>query len=923
MAFAERINVTSISGTLVAGETLTGSTSGNTATLITDNGSTIDINNKSGTLTATETLTGSTSGATVTYDSATDLIVQSGTDSDLTNLNSSLDGTNIYEMGTNFSSKIVVYNLETKRLIINGTLSHDPDREILIIEPYAAGSPSLELSASGTYNYGAEETGNGRVKYSAGTGLILTESTSSGTGNPIFLHNGVMTWKGGVIRIGGVWQLNDTAAVLDQYSGVMYNSSTGMKQFKLSNISSVDIRDLTLDGDSIMRFWPRRAYNQAVITMLNSDYQTPFGGMDSITLESLDTTRNVNTDNLIQFNSNVETSVKLITLSNAVEEMFCGVAFALSDRYGIAQQTRNLTINLTEIDGSAAETTKYYLVDEDSGNRRLINSLGYTSDQIYSGTSSSGTISSFDIVAKVSTLISGESAPLDDIRFTGLNADIPLFAYNYLPGQPNANLIGLGGLTIDWVMLPDTSITETNKTITDALLTIDDAREGYDALKSFLYDNFAGETATIVGRAGNQLELGTKDLVLDASASLVRNFAANTITFKTNTFTGGATATTGEVTTQNGTLLNGGTFDCNINYQSGTGTTLTNVTCSGTLDFSTTGTYTLDGCTINEVTNSSGGTITLILLNSASITTNTGPNITLTQPVNVTAVNLLDNTRYQIYNLTKGLELDNAVVSGGTGSSTSVDLLSANATIGDIIRLRATYVNGVTAKQELENTGVLTSSGLSFIDTQADCDIYITWGLDGSSYNTKFAADYIADEVDIILGTNFEARELGSWWKYNLTTEDGIRDFYGGITFVDEANILINNSVVNIKLDNTTVTNVSQTDNRRIYRADLIRPVKEPTTGGGGIDVEWRSPVTIANSDSIQSSLSTIETTTSDTNTKATTNEKVNTNRWRIDLSAKTKTIYDDDGTTPLIVFDLKNSAGDASVENVFERNPQ
>ena len=71
------------------------------------------------------------------------------------------------------------------------------------------------------------------------------------------------------------------------------------------------------------------------------------------------------------------------------------------------------------------------------------------------------------------------------------------------------------------------------------------------------------------------------------------------------------------------------------------------------------------------------------------------------------------------------------------------------------------------------------------------------------------------------------------------------------MSFVDEANILIHNSTVNIFLDNITSTNVHQTDNRRLYRDDLVRPVVDPTTGNGGIDVEWRSPVTIANSEDV------------------------------------------------------------------------
>ena len=50
---------------------------------------------------------------------------------------------------------------------------------------------------------------------------------------------------------------------------------------------------------------------------------------------------------------------------------------------------------------------------------------------------------------------------------------------------------------------------------------------------------------------------------------------------------------------------------------------------------------------------------------------------------------------------------------------------------------------------------------------------------------------------------------------------------------------------------------------------------------------------------------------------------KYDQNRTKIDKDAKTLTIYDNDGTTPLKVFDLKNSFGNPSVTEVCERVPQ
>lgn len=50
---------------------------------------------------------------------------------------------------------------------------------------------------------------------------------------------------------------------------------------------------------------------------------------------------------------------------------------------------------------------------------------------------------------------------------------------------------------------------------------------------------------------------------------------------------------------------------------------------------------------------------------------------------------------------------------------------------------------------------------------------------------------------------------------------------------------------------------------------------------------------------------------------------KYDRNRTRIDKAARTLTVYDDDGTTPLRVFNLLDGTSTPSVTEVLERNPQ
>ena len=153
--------------------------------------------------------------------------------------------------------------------------------------------------------------------------------------------------------------------------------------------------------------------------------------------------------------------------------------------------------------------------------------------------------------------------------------------------------------------------------------------------------------------------------------------------------------------------------------------------------------------------------------------------------------------------------------------------------------------SGTTAQLPFSTTTVASSTGWTALADQVDDEVYNGFGLNGSAIS-KFSADYVNDEVDLVVTSNFAGDEFYAWWSYNLTTSQGIADFFGGVTAQDAANLLINNGTVNIFWDNTTSTNVYQTDNIRLYRADGAYPVNNPTSGGGGIDVVWRDRVYIA-----------------------------------------------------------------------------
>jgi len=171
----------------------------------------------------------------------------------------------------------------------------------------------------------------------------------------------------------------------------------------------------------------------------------------------------------------------------------------------------------------------------------------------------------------------------------------------------------------------DLNITETNTATVLAYTDLGTAEKLYDRHKIEWRDN---DDYALVSRVGKQLDPSAINLTLDATAASV--YAANTtdITAKAAVYTGGFKNAIGSLTIVNGTLLDGGTFEDDINYYNTTDTTITNVivTSGNTIIFNAAATHTIDGGSIDNVTSSAAGVI-LILINGATVTTNGSPSI--------------------------------------------------------------------------------------------------------------------------------------------------------------------------------------------------------------------------------------------------------------------------------------------------------
>ena len=90
-------------------------------------------------------------------------------------------------------------------------------------------------------------------------------------------------------------------------------------------------------------------------------------------------------------------------------------------------------------------------------------------------------------------------------------------------------------------LFDDLTISESDKSLVDAYTDIESPEKFYDKAKAYLTDNYEGEGTTIVSRAGNEIDLGSYNLVIDSSASSAFAFDGTTITIKASTFVGNLT----------------------------------------------------------------------------------------------------------------------------------------------------------------------------------------------------------------------------------------------------------------------------------------------------------------------------------------------------------------------------------------------
>lgn len=225
---------------------------------------------------------------------------------------------------------------------------------------------------------------------------------------------------------------------------------------------------------------------------------------------------------------------------------------------------------------------------------------------------------------------------------------------------------------------------------------------------------------------------------------------------------------------------------------------------------------------------------------------------------------------------------------------------------------------------------IIVHTGITEVDVKVD--LYSDWKEwvivgDNSKYPIAFSAiggDPIGGGK--FLGTTFF---LENGWKirpyegdHRLDIAGNLYDRGGGNPFVStlgDFNVVINTTTSNIV--DTVETGGSTGPSANEIAAAIWDKAAIGHTSGGTFG-EFINMIK-ATGDLTATNIADLRAKVDAATILITTLLKYERNRTRIDQTAKTMTVYDDDGTTPIRVFDLKDFTGTGSITTVAERAPQ
>jgi len=737
---------------------------------------------------------------------------------------------------------IDVYEIASDtRVVINGTLYHDPDTEILILHHTNTGlsnsTATTAMGVSGTnanpafYYYGTTRTNStrGTSTNSKSTGLIFTgarisnwhpaDACLSGSGS-----NSTFVGRGGVILTGRPC----TGSMNLDVIGTTWRGTTSSLEWRNPFGNANGSFNGTFDGVAVLL----PAFN-ATFNFANSSIGEVInqGVITYHTLREFDVSQNINDYDIGSDGLNNQSHREYEVINSAtgsdVVKMWRNTRGSTGQR-GVVVTKKEVSFNFKDASGTAIQGVELYLEDNPSayaknaiflkskskdttngytasGNspitRGVVNSNGdmvydYSTSEVYNKTSdASGNVAKFEVLTGVQ-IHEYNTNDADAATIYGMHIHNGTWRVSSSdlssPSYSDWDTANFG----NFYRVDRRSDSNTNAddftfkfcSYGHSLSTSSQALKGLGelAVNWVLFDDLLITDSREDVDAYTEIDSAEK-FYNAAKAYLTDNYAGEVNT----------------IVSRDGSTINAGSYNVVI-------------------DANATNVFSFDGSTITIKASVFEGNITNTgtaqKLNGAIVVGAFGGETVLRWTVK----NVEATTRIQLYNLTQDKLVVTQKLSGTPGEYTDATGLytQTEIAVNDVVRLRCTCVVGAQAMLPTEITGVASSAGLTFSVSQEPDLIYNSNGIDGSQVGT-LSADYVNPMgVDVSdPDGSASVREIYAFFVYSTTTEQGVDLWFNGIRAIDAANYVINTANADILIQNTG-SNAVVVSGGRLYRDD-------------------------------------------------------------------------------------------------------
>jgi len=673
-------------------------------------------------------------------------VQQSGTDANFSGLEG-LAGVTVFK-----SNGRTVYQLDNLGMEINGTVDHDPESEELVFVNYGN---IKTFVVKGTYNLGLEiDVGADENRFSSGTAIRFTrnsDSTYSEDSSDIYIDtSGTMNWRGGTI-------------FSKRQFAIYGHFNTFSQNAKLIGQHTADFQIRQRSGSTNINGWVTNGYMLAMITNaaqikgfkpyahIGLSILTPSSASPSnvfMTVEDFDSSGD--TGRIISFWSSKW--MRLVNNLKGTDVLCEGLLPNNGNNKGLAEFTKAIKFEYTDLDGNVLTGIKNYSKDVDGGHRLAAGQINsnpdYIADRIYEGTSdANGVVDHPSVLLGVVWRTTGGHAEDNNVYdYRGKNTDatdifqFSSIEYMYAIKVQNVPMKGTGYISLNTPLLPDVKITETNKSVAEAYTTFETAQRIYDYLKAELYNNFQGETETIVDRAGDQLNVRGRNFTVDNTLQDAITYDDQDMAINVLSYESGV-ATTGDTIFNAGSYPAGGTFDCDVylnEVPNKAGSTLENVTINGDLHINVPNDESfvfsnvqVTGSTYND---NASKTLSISLKNGSQITPDNpgdGPGQISSMEAVEISVNVVDSLGVPVENArvyigdTLATELANELTDANGNMTYMYSGVGTNAILNVRNEKYAPY--STTIDLTKDNTLNVTLAGVPQVTDEARTDITIDW----------------------------------------------------------------------------------------------------------------------------------------------------------------------------------------------------